>query len=393
MRFLWFGSYAKGEGYPRSGTLLAGLRSLGHTVEEVHAPLMEGASHRVETARGGGAARLAWRQATAAASLARQWFRAGVHDVAVVGYGGLLDVAILRLLQNLDRLPVVWDAFVPLYDSVVRDRGLAAPDSFRARTLLRMERTSGRMADLVLADTAAHAALLREDLGLPEGRTAVVPIAQEDPGPPRPLPDGAVLRVLLVASHVPLHGVLHVIEAARRLGGRGVAIEIVGAGQGVGEAFEAARGVEGLTVVPEFLPAEEVARRYAASHVGLGIFGDTDKAARVVPLKAALTLAHGRVLVTRSGPAADEALAGAAVLVPPADPASIAEVLAHLRDDRGAVLRLAATGRRRYEERFTPEAAAAALAQAVAPLVAGALTGRRGGGDPPGPSSPPVPGS
>ena len=60
----------------------------------------------------------------------------------MVGYGGLLDVGILRMLQNLDRLPVVWDAFVPLYDSVVRDRALAAPDSFRARTLLRIERAS-----------------------------------------------------------------------------------------------------------------------------------------------------------------------------------------------------------------------------------------------------------
>ena len=67
MRLLWFGSYAKGEGYPRTETLLAGLRSLGHEVREVHAPLLEGAAHRVETARGGGALRLAWRQARAAA--------------------------------------------------------------------------------------------------------------------------------------------------------------------------------------------------------------------------------------------------------------------------------------------------------------------------------------
>lgn len=392
VRFLWFGSYAKGEGYPRSETLLAGLRALGHAVEEVHAPLLDGASHRVATAGGGGGARLAWRQARAAATLARRWFRSGAHDVAVVGYGGLLDVGILRLLQNLDRIPVVWDAFVPLYDAVVRDRGLADPGSLRARTLLRIERASGRMADLVLADTEAHASLLREDLGLPAGKTAVVPIAQPDPGPPAPLPEGPGLRVLLVTSHVPLHGVLHVVEAARRIGGRGVRIEVAGSGQGLEAARSAAQGVEGLSLVPEFLPAAEVARRYAASHVGLGIFGETDKAARVVPLKAALTLAHGRALVTRSGPAADAALAGAACLVPAADPAALATALERLRDDRALLVGLAAAGRRRYEEAFTPESAARALLAAVEPLV-GSLSGRRDAGGRRGPSSPRAPGS
>lgn len=364
MRFLWFGSYAKGEGYPRSETLLAGLRSLGHTVEEVHAPLLAGASERVAAARGG-AGRLAWRQARASASLARRWFRAGEHDVAVVGYGGLVDVPLLRLLQNVDRLPVVWDAFIPLYDSVVRDRGLAEPGSLRAKVLLAVERTSARLADLVLADTSAHADLLSADLAVDAAKVAVVPVAQTDPGPPVPLPDADELRVLLVASHVPLHGVDVVIEAARRLGGRGVRFEVVGAGQGLDAARRAASGVAGLTLVPEFLPGDAVRARYAASHVGLGVFGDTPKASRVVPLKAALTLAHGRALVTRSGPAADAALGGAARLVPPGDPDALAAAIAGLRDDRTEVRRLAAAGRRRYEEAFTPEAAASALVRAV----------------------------
>lgn len=368
MRIVWFGSYAKGPGYPRSETLIAGLRELGHEVAEVHAPLLGGAGERVDLARRGGAPGLAWRQARAAASLARQWFRAagpGAADAVVVGYGGLADVPLARFLQNFDRVPLVWDAFVPLYDAVVRDRGLAAPDSFRARSLLRVERASARLADVVLADTAANADRLHEDLGVERSRVAVVPVAQPDPGEPAPLPPGAALRVLLVTSHIPLHGVPTVVGAARLLGGAGVEIRIAGEGQGLEEVRTLAAGVPGLSLDARFVPPEEVWELHAASHLALGIFGDTEKAARVVPLKAALALAAGRALVTRDGPAAREALGDDAVLVPPADPQSLAAALASLRDDRPRVTALGAAGRRRYLARFTPAAAARALVAAI----------------------------
>jgi glycosyltransferase involved in cell wall biosynthesis len=77
----------------------------------------------------------------------------------------------------------------------------------------------------------------------------------------------------------------------------------------------------------------------------------------------------GRALVTRDGPAAREALTDAAVLVPPADPRALADSLVRLRDDRAELERLAAAGRRRYEERFTPRAAADRLVAAVEPLL------------------------
>ena len=368
MRFLWFGSYSKGPGYPRSETLVAGLRELGHEVAEAHAPLFEGAGERVQLGAGGGATRAAWRQAHAAVRLAKQYFAAGDHDVAVAGSGGVVDAALLRFLQNFDRVPLVLDEFIPLYDTVVRDRGLAGASSLRARTLLRAERLSARLADVVLSDTSAQADLLAADLSIERSKLAVVPVAQKDPGRPAPLPAGGPLRVLLVATYIPLHGVATVVEAAERLEGSGVEIRIVGAGQGLDEIAPRARRVRGVELVPRFVPEDEVRAMLAASHVGLGIFGATEKAARVVPLKAALVASCGRALVTRDGPAAREALDGAAEFVPAADAAALAAALARLASDRGAVDRLAAAARARYEERFTPRAAAARLVAAVEPL-------------------------
>lgn len=370
MRILWFGSYATGPGYPRSETLIAGLRELGHDVAEVNVPLFEGASDRVATGGGRGTARTAWRQAIAAVRLAARYFKAGEHDAAVVGSGGIVDAALLRFLQNFDRLPLAVDEFIPLYDTVVRDRGLAAPDSPRARLLLRAERMSARLADVVLSDTSAQADLLAADLGVARSKIAVVPVAQVDPGPPAPLPVAGPLRVLLVASYIPLHGVETVVAAASRLAGAGVALRIVGTGQRYEAVAARAAGVPGVELVPRFVPEEEVRAMLAASHVGLGVFGETEKAARVVPLKAAMVLSCGRALVTRDGPAAREALEGAAVLVAPGDPDALSAALVRLRDDRAEIERLAVRGRRLYEERFTPRAAAARLVVALESVVA-----------------------
>lgn len=374
MRLLWFGSYGKGPGYPRSETLIAGLRELGHEVAEAHAPLFAGAADRVEAGKGRGAARTAWRQAVAAARLASRWFRAGEHDVAVVGAGGVLDAALLRALQGFDRVPVVLDAFIPLYDTVVRDRGLAAPESLRARLLLRAERLAARLADAVLSDTSAQADLLAQDLHVDRAKVHVVPVAQHDPGAPAPLPPGP-LRVVLAATHAPLHGVATVIEAARRLRGEGIEVTLVGAGQGLADAQRAAAGVAGLEFVPRLVPEAELRALLARSHVGLGVFGATEKAARVVPLKVAMTASCGRAIVTRDGPAAREALEGAALLVPPADPEALAAALVRLRDDRTLLADLAAAARARYERSFTPRAAAARLVAAAESVVPAGLPG------------------
>lgn len=365
MRWLWFGSYAKGPGYPRSETLIAGLRELGHEVVEVHAPLFEGASDRVAVGGGGGAARTAWRQTGAAARLAARYFKAGSHDAAVAGAGGIVDGALLRMLQNFDRVPLVVDSFIPLYDTLVRDRGLARAESTRARALLKIERLCGRVADVVLSDTSAQADLIAADLEIDRSKIAVVPVAQPDPGPPSPTPADGPFTATLVATFIPLHGVATVVDAAERLAGSGIVVRIVGAGQGLDEIARRAADVPCLELTPRFLPEDEVRALLARSHVGLGVFGDTAKAARVVPLKAALVASCGRALVTRDGPAAREALEDAAVLVPPADPGALAAALVRLRDDRAELERLATASRRRYEERFTPRAAASRLAEAV----------------------------
>ena len=93
LRVVWFGSWSRGPGYPRSTDLIAGLRELGHEVVEVHAPLFDyGAAQRVSLGSGSavGAARCGSRGGSRVrrGDSARGWFRLDQVDVVVVGHGG-----------------------------------------------------------------------------------------------------------------------------------------------------------------------------------------------------------------------------------------------------------------------------------------------------------------
>jgi glycosyltransferase involved in cell wall biosynthesis len=100
--------------------------------------------------------------------------------------------------------------------------------------------------------------------------------------------------------------------------------------------------------------------------VCLGIFGTGDKALRVVPNKVFQGAAAGCAVIT-SDTAPQRRVLGTvplesgAVLVPPGDPAALADALLQLAADREWLLKLRHAARQLAAKRFTPE-------QVVAPL-------------------------
>src|SRR2546421_2821731 len=151
--------------------------------------------------------------------------------------------------------------------------------------------------------------------------------------------------VLFVGKLIPLQGVDVVLEAARLA--PEVAFRVIGSGQLDALLERRPANVEHAQWVDYELLPRELHRAGCA----LGIFGTSEKAARVIPNKAFQALACATPLVTADTPAARELLVDgeSALLVPPGDPAALAEALrrlaahAELRDD------LSAAGRAAYE--------------------------------------------
>jgi glycosyltransferase involved in cell wall biosynthesis len=338
VRVLYFGTYERS--YPRNAQVISCLRRAGVDVAERHVGVWEGREHKW---RAGPLA--AARLAAAEARLLRR--PEEPFDALIVGYPGHADLPAARRVAG--RRPVLFNPLVSLADTLVADRRRYRPGGLPARALAAVDRRAFRAADLVVADTAAHAAYLASVTGAE--RIEVCFVGAEErlfrPGWQRP----AAFTALFVGKLIPLHG-LETILAAARLAPE-LSFRVVGGGQLERLLDARPANVEHVPWVEyEHLPAE----LHRAS-CALGIFGTSAKAARVIPNKAFQALACGAPLVTADTPAARELLrqGESALLVPPGDAEALATALRRLAADPALADALSAGGLAAYRAQASEE--------------------------------------
>jgi len=317
MRVLYFGTYERE--YPRNAQVISCLRGAGVEVIEKHLPMWEGTRHKFSP----GIRALA-RAVVAEARLALTSLPDA--DALVVGYPGHLDMLAATRIGR--RRPVVFNPLVSLEDTMIDDRRLVGRRSPIARAIRLVDRVAFRRANLVVADTAAHARYFGERFGLPADRVAVCFVGAEDrlftPGDRGHAP----FEALFVGKLIPLHGLETILAAAELC--QGIEFHIVGSGQLDDALSDRPPNVR----LDPWIDYDLLPDLYRSAGCALGIFGVSEKASRVIPNKAYQALATGTPLITADTPAARELLVHDrdALLVPPGD----AEALAH------AVRRLAA---------------------------------------------------
>jgi glycosyltransferase involved in cell wall biosynthesis len=359
----YFGTYDPA--YPRNAVLITGLRALGVEVLEFQASLPPLTAAQMATP--GGAARLALGVVEAHARLFAQHRRRLEIDAVVVGYPGHFLVPFGRLLAAFRHTRLVFDPLVSLWDTFAGDRSLVAAGGWKAGAVRAVDRAAFALPSLVLADTWAHAAYYEAEFALPRAKLVVVPVgalpAPRATGGARPLDPVAPLTVFQYGKWSPLHGAESVLAAAELLRGEPFRFVLAGEGQlSVALRGEIARrGLTNVEWLGALAPAELRSQTLAAD-VCLGVFGDSDKAARVIPNKVYDALACGRPVVTAGTPGARELLHDGedVLLVPAADGEALAAALRRLLvfDERA---RLGAAALALYRRSLTP------------PLIAGGL--------------------
>src|SRR5215218_7527676 len=318
MRVLYFGTYERD--YPRNAQVISCLRRVEVEVDEHHMPVWD---RRRDSWHAGAAA--AARLAAAELRLLKR--PQSTYDSLIVGYPG------------------VFNPLVSLADTFVADRGRFRPGSPAAWALAAVDRLALRSADVVVADTHAHADHLAELAGVPRDRVEVAFVGAEDrlfmPGwsPEEPF------TVLFVGKLIPLHGFETILAAARAASE--LRFRLVGSGQ----LDELARTrPQNVDWVP-WVEYERLPQELRRASCALGIFGTSAKAQRVIPNKAFQALACGTPLVTGDTPGARELLVDgeSALLVPPGDAEALAHALRRIAGDPELAGRLSAAGRAVYD--------------------------------------------
>lgn len=332
MRIVFWGTYDLGK--PRVRILLRGLKENGVEVIECHRDIWKDMEDKSQ---------LSWRKKMrivvnwllAYPFLILCYLKQPRHDVVIIGYLGHLDVLVLWFFAKLRGTPVVWDAFLSLYDTVVCDRKLFRPGSLPARFLFGMEWLACRAANLVLLDTAAHASYFLRTYKIRPEKLADVFVGVEPEFFPYhgPRDQSVPLTVLFYGQFIPLHGIETIIEAAWELEGQPIEWIIVGEGQ---EALKirkmlAAKPLMSLRWIP-WAPYHELSIWIARADICLGIFGKSDKAGRVIPNKVFQALASGKPIITGDTPAIRELLSPemeGVYLIPVGNAHALADVVAH----------------------------------------------------------------
>jgi glycosyltransferase involved in cell wall biosynthesis len=338
VKALYFGTYDRAA--PRNTQVVSCLRMAGVEVVERHREVWGRQNWSL------GLRQLA-RVLRAERALARDEERDA--DVVVVGYPGHFD---LRAARRIARgRPIVFNPLVSLHDTLVGDRKRFRSASPAAKLLEIVDRGAFRAADLVVADTAAHAAFFRDRFGLDPERVAVALVGAEEslfrPGwhPPEPF------HVLFVGKLIPLHGLETILAAAALV--PEIPFRIVGDGQLAALLDARPPNVEHV----EWIPYPELPEAYQRAGCALGIFGTGEKSGRVIPNKVFQALACARPVITADTPAARELLTDEAdaVLVPPGDPDALATAVRRVAGDAGLAERLAESGRATYQARASEE--------------------------------------
>lgn len=341
MRVVCWGTYDLGK--PRNRILLRGLCEAGVELVEIHSDVWRGVEDKGHIAGTGRKLALMVKWLAAYPGLIWRYIRAPRHDAVLVGYMGHLDVLVLWPFARLRGVPVVWDVFLSLYGTVVEDRRIVGRANPMAWLLFAGEWLACRAARRLVLDTGAHADYFARLYGIAFEKTASVLVGVEpeaflpsaaDPG------DGDDLTVLFYGQFIPLHGIDTIVHAARAAGDERIRWILIGRGQEEDRIrqllAEAPANVEWI----EWVEYRELRDHIARADICLGIFGDTDKAARVIPNKVFQILCAGAPLITRDSPAIRELLSPdmpGVYLVPPGDPEALLAAVRRFAGERDSL--------------------------------------------------------
>lgn len=370
MKVCFFGTYESN--YPPNSTLIKALRNHGVEVIECHASVWEKKEDKTSVGVLG-KLRMAFDLMVAYAQLIPRLYRAKKDvDCIIVGYIGHLDMFIARLVAP--RKKIIFNVLLSLYDTVIIDRKMT--NNFLAKKFLRwLDKTSCKLANYAILDTEQNADYFRREYGLKNIISMYYGADEEYYKPLQQQKKNGKIQVLYYSVFTPLNGARYVIESARYLKSHPeIEFLIVGKGQTYQEdrAIADRENLSNITFV-DWVPFKELPQVIANADICLcGHFDSSEKALRVMPNKVYQIIAVGRPIVLNNGLAIRTAGFQHGVncmMVEPANPQAIADVVLELAKDKKLREKLSKNARSHYLKMFSYENIANRLKRIIEDVV------------------------
>lgn len=295
------------------------------------------------------------------AILAYAYFKINKNvDLILVSEGGQAYVPLAKIISVFTRKPLLFDAFISYYHVKVIDTKSVKPNSLKGFYFYYLDKISCLLADRIILDTKEHVQYFCKEFGLPYNKFKVLPVGSDDEMF-YPQKNGAHKRtgnflVFLVTSFYPVHGVEHVVQAAKILENHSdIKFLVVGDGLTKPNIIKLAgklevRNVEFKGIVPPYFLPDLMSQ----SDVCLGQFGGTDHGDMVVPAKVYDSMAMSKPIITGRGRAVQANFENGKHLVmcPFADAKSLANAILALKENDMAREEMARGGYNFFKEKF-----------------------------------------
>lgn len=346
LSIIYWGTYD--ESKPRNPILHDSLKQVGCSVITCHESIWAVNNDKSQIKGMRNWTSIACRYLLAYPKLVVNLFKLKKSDFIMVGYLGHLDIFVLWPFARLRGIPIVWDAFISLYNTTVEDRKMFGKHHPVSVMLYAWEWLACRMADAVLLDTNEHADYFRRKFQLDDNKVHYTFVGAEERFFQRPpnnkitMKNNGPIEVLFYGTFIPLHGISTIIKACRLVPSEMANWTIIGKGQ---EALKIQAELDSNHIYNlkwiKWVPYEKLSNKILEADVCLGIFGNTEKSAMVIPNKTFQIIAAGKPIITRNSPAIVELLNNKDTgvwLVPPEDESALAQAIKEIYDQQ-AVLR------------------------------------------------------
>lgn len=235
-------------------------------------------------------------------------------DEVLVTFPGHFLMPLAWFLTRAPRKKLTFDAFISLYDSLVDDRGKYSKANPYAWFLYCMDYLACHMADEVFIDTEAQRQFFIQKFHLkPEKIRTVYLKARTDLFfPKETVKTQGRFEVFFYGTYIPLQGIEYIVRAAKIVEEKNpnVHFTLVGSGQTYEDIQKLSAELQNKNIsFIERVPMEALPDMIRSSDLCLGIFGTSDKAARVIPHKVYDAVACGGTVLTEDSPAIREKFA------------------------------------------------------------------------------------
>lgn len=231
------------------------------------------------------------------------------YDLIFIGFFGHLLTIPLFIIS---RTPILFDAFVSAYDTLISDRKIDKTNSLLASIAFWLDQKSCQVSSHVLLDSKAHIIYFSNTFQIPQAKFDPIPVSCDEniffPLPVRPY-DG-LTRVLFYGTFLPLHGIDTILYSAKQLEGEPIIFRIIGDGMEYKNIRLLAEKIKIHNI--EFLPPmplTSLPNEISLSDICLGgHFGKSEKARMVIAGKTYQYIAMGKTTIVGDNPANRELL-------------------------------------------------------------------------------------